>query len=80
MLNNYMKTMFEMYSNPVVTNLILDNVLPFQISANYFDSQYYYGTNYTEWWTLDAAILFTATTVVRVFLKNYHNYRFQSEK
>ncbi|PAV69231.1 hypothetical protein WR25_01571 [Diploscapter pachys] len=52
MLNNYMKTMFGMYSNP--------------ISANYFDSQYYYSTNYTEWWTFDAAILFTATTVVPV--------------
>uniref|UniRef100_A0A1I7XI13 Glycosyltransferase n=1 Tax=Heterorhabditis bacteriophora TaxID=37862 RepID=A0A1I7XI13_HETBA len=37
-----------------------------QIASNYFDSVFYNQGQYEELWTMDAAVLFTSTTMVPV--------------
>ncbi|VDL64972.1 unnamed protein product [Nippostrongylus brasiliensis] len=52
LIDVYLGDLFDMFDNP--------------IAKNYFDSVFYNGGEYVDSWTVDSAVLFTATTLVPV--------------
>ncbi|EPB70291.1 hypothetical protein ANCCEY_10613 [Ancylostoma ceylanicum] len=50
LINNYLEELFKSFDNP--------------IARNYFDSLFYNEGEYVDLWTMDASVLFTATTMV----------------
>ncbi|EYB98939.1 hypothetical protein Y032_0126g1313 [Ancylostoma ceylanicum] len=52
LINNYLEELFKSFDNP--------------IARNYFDSLFYNEGEYVDLWTMDASVLFTATTMVPV--------------